>query len=65
MNNFDGSLPVLNDDNLIKLLFNKNDLFDDNKNQSIVMCTISRVKTETLAIPFIVKTTTVTTSTTR
>lgn len=51
MNNFDGSLPVLNDDNLIKLLFNKNDLFDDNKNQSIVMCTISRVKTGNFSNP--------------
>lgn len=51
MNNFDGSLPVLNDDNLIKLLFNKNDLFDDNKNQSIVMCTVSRVKTGKVSNP--------------
>ena len=36
--------PALNDDNLIKLLLYGNDLFNDNKNQSVLMRTIRLIK---------------------
>ena len=44
INDIDNSLPALNEDNLTKLLFYNNNLFDDNKNQSIVMCTVGFIR---------------------
>ena len=40
LGNIDDSLPVLNDNGIKERLLYGNDLFDDNKHWSILMCTI-------------------------
>ena len=42
--NIDDSLPALNDNNLLKVFLDSNDLFNDNKNQNILKCTIKFIK---------------------
>ena len=44
LTNIGDLLPVLNDNNIIKLILYGNELFDDNKNQSILMCNIKFIK---------------------
>ena len=42
--NIDDSRPALNDNNLLKVFLDSNDLFNDNKNQNILKCTIKFIK---------------------
>lgn len=42
--NIDDSFPLLNDINLLKVFLDSYDLFNDNKNQNILKCTIKFIK---------------------
>ena len=45
LRNIGDLLPVLNDNNIKKLILYGNDLFDDSKNQSMLMCNVKFIKT--------------------